>query len=112
MRTKPFSNHDEYLKAYAKVTSYHMKVRQTLVDFLKEHGKVTFTEKEQNEDHWSFIEHDGTFTIKSMEEACDNVWLTCVDEYGYDTQFDWGDINHDLMIEDYLMEKIYSLNKE
>lgn len=112
MTDKKFDNRRAYKRAENGVYRFHQRVYNTVLAWLQEHGDRIITEEDNDPEPWSFcfLDCDGSFEITAVRLTDDrkDFCLDAVSEDGYEHEFHWDDINHDMVIEDMLIGLVFN----
>lgn len=99
-----FSDIKSYEESLGSVYTFFNACFNTILENLKKvGGKIELTEEEQEDFRFDFLGYDGTYTIKEIKVVSDNDWVLVGDCDGGICDFDFEDINHDIIILDMVL---------
>ena len=109
-----FKSLDEFQEEFSNVYNFFETCYDTIVSYLKEHGDVELTDEEKDEWIFSFLDKDGTFEVQALRlDEHGDFYLDTLDKYADKVPFYVDSINHDFVITEMIMDKIFDLkNKE
>ena len=96
-----FSSKKKYQQALDMVYTFHARVHSTIVALLREHGDFVLKRGIK----FVFLEMEGSYTVKAVRLTEDgkDFYLDVTSEDGEDCTVDWPNINHDMIITEWLM---------
>lgn len=98
---KIFSTKKKYQQALDMVYTFHARVHSTIVKLLRKNGDIELKRGVK----FSFLEMPGTYVVHAVR-LTDNgkdFYLRACDENGDWYKIDWPQINHDMIITEWLM---------
>ena len=105
---KKFQTLNAFQEKLSSVYSFFYECFNTIIAKLQEKGDIELTEDEQEDFKFTFLDVDGIYTVKAIRLVSEtSFYLDTVDYDGNKYQADWTDINHDLIITEMLMERIF-----
>lgn len=98
---KIFTNKKKYLEALEAVYAFHGQVFETVVALLKRKGDIELKRGIK----FSFLEMDGVYTVHAvrLDDNKRDFYLEATSESGDEYKIDWEQINHDMIITEWLM---------
>ena len=98
---KIFTSKKKYLEVLDMVYNFHGQVFETVLALLRRKGDAVLKRKER----FCFLDMGGTYTVNAVR-LTDNhkeFYLDCESESGDEYKIDWEQINHDMIITEWLM---------
>ena len=99
--SKTFRNKKDYRKALDAVYCFHEQVHETVLALLRRKGDIELKRGIK----FSFLEMEGTYTVHAVR-LTDNrkdFYLETTSESGDTYHIDWPQINHDMIVTEWLM---------
>lgn len=105
-----FKDFNHFKNGLDIVYYFHDMCFHTIVDGLLETGDIELDEDEQDEFRFDYLELEGTFTTLAIRLTNDkkSFYLESVDEDNQKRDIYWEDINHDLIIEEMIVTKVFN----
>jgi len=98
---KTFTDKKKYMEALDAVYDFHEQVHETVLALLRRKGDIELKRGIK----FSFLEMEGTYTVHAVR-LTDNrkdFYLETTSESGDVYQIDWPQINHDMIVTEWLM---------
>ena len=106
-----FNDRESYRRELESVYSFHRKVYDTVLNYLKEHGDRVITDEDNRPDEWrfAFLEMEGSYEVTAVRLSEDgkDFYLDTTSESGDVYHIDWSMINHDMVITEMLMDLVF-----
>lgn len=106
---KPYQTKKDFQKALDGLYNFHQRCFSTIVELLNKTGDVTITEEEEDDFKFDYLEYEGTYWTSAIHLTKDkkSFYLEAYDKYGERQNFYWDDINHDVIIEEMIVERLF-----
>ena len=109
---KVFKDKNDFGNALEMVYHFHQIAFNTINDVIQEYGDIELTEDEQDDFNFCYLEMEGTYKTLAIRKEGINFVLDTVSESGDKYIIDWEQINHDMIIEEMLVNKVLDFKKE
>lgn len=110
---KKFKDKNDFENALELVYQFHQIVFNTINDIIHTYGDIELTEDEQEEFNFCYLDMEDTYKTLAIRKDGDNDFiLDTVSASGDKYAIDWEQINHDMTIEEMLLNKAFEFAKE
>ena len=104
---KVFKDKNDFGNALEMVYQFHQIAFNTISGVVQEYGDIELTEDEQEDFNFCYLDMEGTYRTLAIRKYGDNDFvLDTVSESGDKYIIDWEQINHDMIIEEMLVNKV------
>jgi hypothetical protein len=111
--TKKFRDKNDFENALELVYQFHQIAFNTINNVIHTYGDIELNEDEQEEFNFSYLEMEGAYKTLAIRKESDNDFvLDTVSESGDKYIIDWEQINHDMIIEEMLVNKALEFAEE
>lgn len=99
-----FADIKSYNESLDSVYTFFKACFNTILENIKKAGgRIELTEEEQEDFRFDFLGYDGTYTIKEIKAIDDSYWVLVGDCDGGKCDFEFEDINNDIIILDMVL---------
>lgn len=102
---KVFNNYEDYQENLSNVYKFFQDCYETILSYLKDNGDIELGEEELYQWKFDFLAIEGTKQIVAIRLGKEKWDFYLEDEEGL--KIYWEDINHDLIITEMLMDKVF-----
>ena len=110
---KTFKDKNDFENALELVYQFHQIAFNTINNVIHTYGDIELTEDEQEDFNFSYLEMEDTYKTLAIRKDGDNDFvLDTVSASGDKYIIDWEQINHDMIIEEMLVNKALEFEEE
>ena len=109
---KVFKDKNDFGNALEMVYQFHQIAFNTINGVVQEYGDIELTEDEQDDFNFCYLEMEGVYKTLAIRKEGINFVLDTVSESGDKYIIDWEQINHDMIIEEMLVNKVLEFAEE